>query len=86
MRVHELAKQLSSELGKSIASSELLVYLNKKKEGMKPQSSISDELISYIRDIYIKPAKAETPKKVEQKPTDKKQMQKQEKTVNPDFS
>ena len=83
MRVHELAKQLSSELGKSIASSELLVYLNKKKEGMKPQSSISDELISYIRDIYIKPAKAETPKKVEQKPTDKKQMQKQEKTVNP---
>ena len=48
MRVHELAKQLSSELGKSIASSELLVYLNKKKEGMKPQSSISDELISYI--------------------------------------
>lgn len=83
MRVHELAKQLSSELGKSIASSELLVYLNKKKEGMKPQSSISDELISYIRDIYIKPAKAETPKKVEQKPTDKKQMQKQEKPVNP---
>lgn len=80
MRVHELAKQLSSELGKSIASSELLVYLNKKKEGMKPQSSISDELIAYIRDIYIKPnasKRAET-KNVENKPQPKKQEKKPE--------
>ena len=77
MRVHELAKQLSSELGKSIASSELLVYLNKKKEGMKPQSSIRNQLISNIRDRYIKPAKAKTPKKVKKKPTEKIQMQKQ---------
>lgn len=58
MRVHELAKQLSGELGKTIASSELLVYLNKKKEGMKPQSSVSDELIQYIRDIYMKDKKS----------------------------
>ena len=57
MRVHELAKQLSSELGKTIASSELLVYLNKKKEGMKPQSSISEDLIQYIREIYLKDKK-----------------------------
>ncbi len=57
MRVHELAKQLSGELGKTIASSELLVYLNKKKEGMKPQSNISDDLIQYIRDIYMKDKK-----------------------------
>lgn len=54
MRVHELAKQLSSELNKTIVSSELLVYLNKKKEGMKPQSSVSEDLVQYIRDIYIK--------------------------------
>ncbi|MGN0152221.1 MAG: translation initiation factor IF-2 [Wujia sp.] len=59
MRVHELAKQLSSELNKTIASSELLVYLNKKKEGMKPQSSISEDLIQYIRDIYIKDNKSQ---------------------------
>lgn len=57
MRVHELAKQLSSELGKTIASSDLLVYLNKKKEGMKPQSSISEDLIQYIREIYLKDKK-----------------------------
>lgn len=54
MRVHELAKQLSNELGKTIASSELLVMLSKKKEGLKPQSSISEDLIQYIRDFYIK--------------------------------
>ena len=54
MRVHELAKQLSIELGKTIASSELLVKLNKKKEGLKPQSNISEDLIQYIREIYGK--------------------------------
>ena len=51
MRVHELAKQLSNELGKTIASSEILVKLSKKKEGLKPQSSISEDLIQYIREI-----------------------------------
>lgn len=58
MRVHELAKQLSSELNKTIASSELLVKLAKKKEGLKPQSSISEDLIQYLRDIYLKEAVA----------------------------
>lgn len=56
MRVHELAKQLSSELGKTIASSEILIKLAKKTEGLKPQSNISEELIQYVRDIYIKGA------------------------------
>ncbi len=71
MRVHELAKQLSSELGKTIASSEILVKLSKKKEGLKPQSSISEDLIQYVRDIYVKPeTKAETPKS-EKKPVKK---------------
>ena len=65
MRVHELAKQLSGELGKPIASSELLVKLAKKKEGLKPQSSISDDLIQYIRDIYIKDTGSKAVKKAE---------------------
>ena len=61
MRVHELAKQLSSELDKQITSSELLVKLNKKKEGLRPTSNVDEELIKYIRGLYIKseaPAKA----------------------------
>ncbi|MBE5943885.1 MAG: translation initiation factor IF-2 [Lachnospiraceae bacterium] len=57
MRVHELAKELSTELGKTIPSSELLVKLAKKKEGLKPQSSIDDDLIKYIKDIYLKDTK-----------------------------
>ena len=67
MRVHELAKQLSGELGKPIASSELLVKLAKKKEGLKPQSSISDDLIQYIRDIYVKDTGSKAVKKAEAK-------------------
>ncbi|MBP3620360.1 MAG: translation initiation factor IF-2 [Lachnospiraceae bacterium] len=69
MRVHELAKQLSTELGKTIPSSELLVKLSKKKEGLKPQSSISEDLIQYIKEIYIKekPAAPKAEKKVEKK-------------------
>lgn len=60
MRVHELAKQLSTELGKTIPSSELLVKLSKKKEGLKPQSSISEDMIQYIKDIYLKDKKTDT--------------------------
>ena len=41
MRVHELAKELSNELGKTIASSELIAKLSDKKEGLKAQSSVS---------------------------------------------
>ena len=47
MRVHELAKQLSGELGKTIASSELLVKLNKKK----------DFVVRYKKSCYIKVSK-----------------------------
>ncbi|MBQ9199494.1 MAG: translation initiation factor IF-2 [Lachnospiraceae bacterium] len=77
MRVHELAKQLSGELGKQITSSELLVKLNKKKEGLRPTSNVSDDLIQYIRGLYIKtaaPAKAKVnaaaPAKTKPKTTD----------------
>ncbi len=66
MRVHELAKQLSNELGKTIASSELLAKLSKKKEGLKPQSSISEDLIQYIRDFYVKDSKPAAPVKKEE--------------------
>ena len=53
MRVHELAKELSNELGKTIASSELIAKLSDKKEGLKAQSSVSEDLIKYIKDIYL---------------------------------
>ncbi|MBR1815456.1 MAG: translation initiation factor IF-2 [Lachnospiraceae bacterium] len=69
MRVHELAKQLSSELDKQITSSELLVKLNKKKEGLRPQSNVSEDLIEYIRGLYIKkptPVKTEKPKEIKE--------------------
>ncbi len=93
MRVHELAKQLSGELGKTIASSELLVYLNKKKEGLKPQSSITEDLIQYIRDIYIKDSKTEekplpkaeekSTKKPLKRPVDTKTVEKKEEKQAP---
>ena len=79
MRVHELAKQLSSELGKTIASSEIIVKLNKKKEGLKPQSSVSEELIEYVRSLYISAPKKEAPKKeVPKKEAPKKETAKTE--------
>lgn len=88
MRVHELAKQLSAELGRTIASSELLVKLEKKKEGLKPQSNISEDLIAYLRDVYLKnnspkkeEAKKEEPKKEEKaakKEAPKKEQEKKE--------
>ena len=81
MRVHELAKQLSSELGRTIASSELLVMLSKKKEGLKPQSSISEDLIQYIRDFYVKKsdtASNDEPKNEEVKNAEPKKEEKPE--------
>lgn len=83
MRVHELAKQLSTELGKTIPSSELLVKLSKKKEGLKPQSSISEDMIQYIKDIYLKDKKsdAETKKEDVVQKTEKKPVKKAEKKV-----
>ncbi len=83
MRVHELAKQLSTELGKTIPSSELLVKLSKKKEGLKPQSSISEDMIQYIKDIYLKDKKsdAETKKEDVVQKTEKKPVKKTEKKV-----
>lgn len=93
MRVHELAKQLSAELGKTIASSDLLVYLNKKKEGMKPQSNISEELIQYIREIFVQneqpEVKKEAPKKeqpVKKEQSVKKEAPKKEQQTNKEAS
>ena len=55
MRVHEFAKELSKETGKIISSSQVLVILSKKKEGMKATSTIDDDLMAYVRAKYIKP-------------------------------
>lgn len=86
MRVHELAKQLSSELGKTIASSEILIKLAKKTEGLKPQSNISEELIQYVRDIYIKGAGSKPAAKTKTSAVEKeaaKPAAKKEKTAAP---
>ncbi len=75
MRVRELAKELSAELGREVKSSELLVHLNKKNEALVAASNVSDELITYIRGIFGKggnaPASAKPAAKPEQKPAEK---------------
>ncbi len=53
MRVHEFAKELSKETGKTITSNDLLMILSKKKEGIKPQSSIDEELMRFVRSKYM---------------------------------
>ncbi len=55
MRVHEFAKELSKETGKTISPSNVLTHLSKKKEGLKATSSIDEELMAYVRAKYIKP-------------------------------
>ena len=55
MRVHEFAKELSKETGKTISPSNVLTHLSKKKEGLKVTSSIDEELMAYVRAKYIKP-------------------------------
>ena len=85
MRVHELAKQLSSELDKQITSSELLVKLNKKKEGLRPTSNVDEDLIKYIRGLYIKseaPAKAAAPVKAKAASAAKTQSSSKTKTAS----
>ena len=85
MRVHEFAKQLTTELGKEIKSSRIIEILSSKKEGLKAQSSIDDAMIQYVRETLAgKPAekkpvekksvetKTETKKPVDKKPTEKK--------------
>ena len=52
MRVHELAKQLSTDLIKKISSSELIEMLSEKKPGLKTMSSVSDDLIDFIYDRF----------------------------------
>ena len=52
MRVHELAKQLSTDLNKKISSSELIEMLSEKKPGLKTMSSVSDDLIDFIYDRF----------------------------------
>lgn len=66
MRVHEFAKQLTTELGKEIKSSRIIEILSSKKEGLKAQSSIDDAMIQYVRETLA--GKPEAKKPVEKKP------------------
>ena len=53
MRVHEFAKQLSNETGRTITSSDILMILSKKKEGIKPMSNIDEEMMKFVRSKYV---------------------------------
>ena len=89
MRVHELAKQLTAELGKEVKSSQIIDILSGKKEGLKAQSSIDDAMMKFVRESLgrNKPveAKKEEPKKAGPKKEEgKKEAPKQEnKKVQP---
>ena len=89
MRVHEVAKQLTAELGKEVKSSQIIDILSGKKEGLKAQSSIDDAMMKFVRESLggNKPveAKKEEPKKAGPKKEEgKKEAPKQEnKKVQP---
>ncbi|MGN0368543.1 MAG: translation initiation factor IF-2 [Wujia sp.] len=74
MRVHEFAKQLTSELGKEVKSSQIIDLLKNQKEGLKAQSSIDDAMMQSVRSALTqKPAEK---KPVEKKPEEKKPVEK----------
>ncbi len=52
MRVRELAKELAEQYKRNIDSKEILVYLNKKNDSLVAASNVSEDLISYVRNIY----------------------------------
>ena len=80
MRVHEFAKQLTSELGKEVKSSHIIDILSSKKEGLKAQSSIDDSMMAFVRTSLgaakdagsNKDQKMEQPKTAEPKRTEEK--------------
>ncbi len=81
MRVHELAKEISAKIGRQLSSTELLTILNKKKEGLRPQSNVSDDLIEYANNVYKVSGspKQEAPKQdVPKKEAPKKEAPKQD--------
>ena len=81
MRVHELAKEISAKIGRQLSSTELLTILNKKKEGLRPQSNVSDDLIEYAKNVYkvSDSPKKEAPKQdVPKKEAPKKEAPKQD--------
>ena len=82
MRIHEFAKLLSEETGREIQSSDLLDILIKKKPDLKPQSSIDEDMMNFLRMKFTgRPAvkvaegaekKSEDKKSDEKKPAEKK--------------
>ena len=78
MRVHEYAKELSTETGKTITSSQVLTILSKKKEGLKATSTIDDELMAYVRAKFIKPVEKKPEPNKHLKPAPRKTQQRTE--------
>lgn len=74
MRVHEFAKQLTSELGKEVKSSQVIELLKSQKEGLKAQSSIDDAMMQAVRSALTQ--KPVEKKPVEKKPEEKKPVEK----------
>lgn len=72
MRVHEFAKQLTAELGKEVKSSKIIEILSNKKEGLKAQSSIDEEMMKIVREALVEKKEAPKPEKKPEKKTEKK--------------
>ena len=72
MRVHEFAKELSKETGKTITSSQVTTILSKKKEGLKSTSNIDEDLMAYARAKFIKPVEKKPEPNKHLNPADRK--------------
>ena len=66
MRVYEFAKELSAETGKTISSSDVLLIVSKKKDGLKASSGIDDDLMKYVRENVTSGGKAPAAEKKEE--------------------
>ncbi len=66
MRVYEFAKELSAETGKTISSSDVLLIVSKKKDGLKASSGIDDDLMNFVRENVSSGAKSSDAAKKEE--------------------
>ncbi len=75
MRVYELAKVISQECGKAVESKEILQLINPKVEkALTASSSMPEDLIPFVKNLYKKPAakpEAKPAAKPEAKPVQK---------------
>ena len=84
MRIHDFAKELGKEAGKTVTGVEIIKLLSKKQDGLKLTSDIDEEMMEYVR-VRIVGKSAEKPKtekktaakkSAEKKPAEKKTAEK----------